>query len=117
VKLQERRPRGGLGGRSQKFEVGDGPCIRSPNILSRPSSVGCARKYEQGKKNGVIKEFFSEIVAVLVRKGSYTTLNIVNDTENLGKETENPKTGSTTKKGHKKNLASPQILRQVSATE
>jgi len=29
-------------------------------------------------------------VIVLVRKGSYTTLNIVKDTENLGKERENP---------------------------
>jgi len=34
---------------------------------------------------------FSEIVVVLVRKGSYTTLNIVKDTENLGKERQNPK--------------------------
>ena len=42
-------------------------------------------------KKGVIKEFFSEIVVVLVRKGSYMTFNIVNDTENLGKERENPK--------------------------
>src|SRR6218665_632354 len=56
----------------------------TPDIL-RSSVVGCARKYEQSKK-GVIKEFFSEIVVVLVRKGSYTTLNIVKDTENLGKE-------------------------------
>ena len=30
--------------------------------------VGCARKYEQSKK-GVIKELFSEIGVVLVRKG------------------------------------------------
>src|SRR6218665_1286514 len=39
----------------------------------------------------VIKEFFSEIVVVLVRKGSYTTLNIVKDMENLVEERENPK--------------------------
>ena len=48
---------GGLEGWSpQKFEVGDGPCIRSPNIL-RSSVVGCARNYEKSKK-GVIKKFF-----------------------------------------------------------
>jgi len=45
-----------------------------PNILR--SSVGCARKYEESKKR-VIKEFLSEIVVFLVRKGSYTTFNIV----------------------------------------
>ena len=49
-----------------------GPCIRPPNILrSRPSVVECARKYEQSKKSVIgLKEFFSEIVVVLVRKGS-----------------------------------------------
>src|SRR6218665_390435 len=37
-----RRPREGTGGTvPQKFEVGDGPCIGSPNIL-RSSVVGCA---------------------------------------------------------------------------
>ena len=46
--------------------------------------------YEQSLKKGVIKEFFSEIVVVLVRKGLYTKLNIVKDMENLGKERENP---------------------------
>jgi len=61
----------------------------STNIL-RSCVVGCARKYERSKK-GVIKEFFSEIVVVLVRKGSYTTFNIVKDTENLRKERKNPK--------------------------
>ena len=34
------------------------------------------------------KEFFSEIVVVFVRKWSYTTSNIVKNTENLGKERE-----------------------------
>src|SRR6218665_3488480 len=69
---QGQRP-GGTGGTvpQEKCEVGDDPCIRSPNIL-RSSVVVCARKYEQSKK-GVIKEFFSEIVVVLVRKGSYGT--------------------------------------------
>ena len=37
---------GGLGDGPPKFEVGDGPCIRPPNIL-RSSVVGCARKYEK----------------------------------------------------------------------
>src|SRR6218665_3298443 len=48
-----------------------------PNIL-RSSVVGCARKCEQSKK-GVIKEFsfLKYIVVFLVRKGSYTTFNIV----------------------------------------
>ena len=65
---QGRRPRG-TGGRPPKFEMGDGPCIRPPNIL-RSSVVGCAQKYEQSKKKGIIKEFFSEIVVFLVKKGS-----------------------------------------------
>jgi len=56
----------------------------------RSSVVRCARKYEQSK-NGVIKEFFSEIVVLVVRKGSYMTLNIVKDRENLGKGRKNLK--------------------------
>ena len=92
---------GGTGGTvPPTFQVGDGPCIRPPNIL-RSSVVGCARKNEQSK-NGVIKEFFSEIVVVHVRKGSYTTLNIVKDMENPGKGREILKTWSMTKKGHQK---------------
>src|SRR6218665_2073776 len=63
--IQGRRTRGTGGQSPPKFEVGDGPCIRLPNIL-RSSVVGCARKYEQSKK-GVF----------LVRKWSYTTFNIV----------------------------------------
>ena len=47
--------------------------------------------YTNRVKKGVINEFFSEIVVVLVRKGSYTTSNIVKDTENQVKERENPK--------------------------
>jgi len=46
-----------------------------PNIL-RISVVGWARKLEQSKKIGV-KEFFSEIVLFLVKKGSYTTFDTV----------------------------------------
>jgi len=41
---------GGTGGTVPlKFEVGDGPFIRPPNILSS-SVVRCARKYEQSKE-------------------------------------------------------------------
>jgi len=50
-----------------------------------------ARESTNRVKKGVIKEFFSETVVVLVRKGSYVTLNIVKDTENLVKERENQK--------------------------
>ena len=65
---------GDLGGTvPPKFEVGGRPCIGPPNIL-RISVVGWARKLEQSKKIGV-KEFFSEIVLFLVKKGSYTTVD------------------------------------------
>ena len=47
----------------------------SPQFL-RISVVGWARKLEQSKKIGV-KEFFSEIVLFLVKKGSYTTFDTV----------------------------------------
>ena len=72
---------GGLRGRSpQNLRWGDGPRIGPPNILSS-SVVGCARKYEQRGGKGVIKEFFSEIVAFLVKKvlavSLYTTFNTV----------------------------------------
>jgi len=72
----------------------------SPNIL-RSSVVGCAGKYEQSKK-GVIKEFFSEIVAFLVRKGSYTTFNIVKKGKIWEKKGKIRKTWAMTKKSHQK---------------
>jgi len=50
----------------KKIEVGDGPCIRPPNIW-RSSVIGCVAKHELTKK-GVMKECFlkrsSEIVDV-----------------------------------------------------
>src|SRR6218665_991405 len=49
----------------KKFEVGDGPCIRPPNIL-RSSVVGCALKYEQSKRK------WHKVIFM-----SYTTFNIV----------------------------------------
>ena len=48
---------GGTGGPSTpKFELGDGPCNRPPNIL-RSSVIGCLEMYELSKK-GVQEEFF-----------------------------------------------------------
>jgi len=81
---------GGLGGRPPKIEVGDGPCILPPPPIFWSSVVGCARKYEQSKKN-----------VFLVRKGSYTTFNIGKIRE---KKWKIRKTRSMTKKGHKKFL-------------
>ena len=56
----------GWGTDSPKFEVGDGLCIRSPNIW-RCSVIGSVAKYEQTKK-GVKEEIFYEI-NVFVKKG------------------------------------------------
>ena len=70
---------GRLGEGPAKFEVGDGPCIRPPNIL-RSSVVGCGRKYEQSKERCFSCE---ERVIYEIEHSK--------DTENLGKERENPK--------------------------
>ena len=72
----------------------DGPCIGPPNIL-RSGVVGWARKHEQSKKLVVVKEFCSEIMVFLVKKGSYTLymydiLHSTN-TENLKRESKNQK--------------------------
>src|SRR6218665_702415 len=68
---QSRAKTWGTGGTAPKFEVGDGPCSRPPNILrsSVCQFVRCARKREQSKK-GVMKELFSE-------KGSYAIIHTV----------------------------------------
>ena len=63
-----------MGDGPPKFEVGDGPCIGPPNIF-RSSVVGWARKFEQSKKIGVVKEFFVERGFFVVKKGSYTTFD------------------------------------------
>src|SRR6218665_1415105 len=55
-----RKPRGTGGTVPPKFEVGDGPCIRPPNI-SRSSVIGCVLKYERGKKRCHEIIFCSEI--------------------------------------------------------
>src|SRR6218665_636597 len=76
----------------------------SHNIL-RSSVVGCARKNEQSKKKGVIKEFFSEIVVSLVWKGSYTTFNTVKIWKIWEKIRKIRKTWSVTKKRSSEILA------------
>ena len=48
-KFHGRRLRGDCGDGTPKFEVGDGPCIRPPNI-SRSRVIGCVAKYELTKK-------------------------------------------------------------------
>src|SRR6218665_2539495 len=72
VCMQGRRPRGDWGTVPQNLRWGTAHPFVPPNILRR-SVVGWVRKLEQSKKIGVVKEFFSEIVLFLVKKGSYTT--------------------------------------------
>ena len=57
-------------GSPPKFEMGDGPCIRPPNIW-RSSVIGCVQKYELSKKNVSSRIYLSEIEVFLVKKGSY----------------------------------------------
>jgi len=83
-----------------------------------------ARESTNRVKKGVTKELFLEIMVVLVRKGSYTTLNIVKDTKNLGKEKgKSEKPGQLLKKRQseilvrEKKFPSPQARRHVSATD
>ena len=76
---QGRRPRGDWGdGPPTNLRWGNGPCIRPPNIL-RSSVVGSARKYEQRGEKVLSRNFFSEIVVFLVKKGLHrpTIFNIV----------------------------------------
>ena len=49
-----------------------------------------AREGTKRVKKGVIKEFFSEIMFFIVKKGSYTTFNSKRYAKS-GKERENPK--------------------------
>src|SRR6218665_594661 len=133
--MQGRGPGGTEGDGPPKFEVGYGPCIRPPPNILRSSVVGCARKYEQSFKKGVIKEFFSEIVVFLLRKGSYTTFNIAKIRKIWEKKGKIRKNWSMTKKvirnvgrengiffkknlilGPRKNFPSPQTRRQVFAS-
>ena len=108
----------------QSFRWGDGPCIRPPPNILRSSVVGCARKYEKSKKNGVF----------IVRKRLCTISIKVKIPENEREERENLK--KVVKKGHQKFVPlkwkfflkkrhlgwrnfvpSPQTRRQVSATD
>ena len=70
---QGRRPRGTGGTVPPKFEVGDGPCIGPP--IFREVVLSDARESKNRVKKGLIKEFFSEIMVFLVKKGPYTTFN------------------------------------------
>src|SRR6218665_864964 len=55
-----RRYGGNCGTAPRKYEVGDGTCIRIPNIL-RSSVVGIVKKYELTKKGVKEEIFLSEI--------------------------------------------------------
>src|SRR6218665_1172097 len=67
---------GGLGGRSpQNLRWGNAHAL-VPQIF-REVVLSEARESTNRVKNGLIKEFFSEIVVFLVKKGSYTTFNTV----------------------------------------
>ena len=66
---------------------------------------GMGAKARTEQKIGVVKEFFSEIVLFLVKKGSYTTILHSKDTENLKRDSKNEKTLSLTKKSHQNFLA------------
>src|SRR6218665_816196 len=70
---------GDLGGRPppQKFEVGDGPCIGPPQIFREVVLSDVCEKMNR-VKNCLIKEFFSEIVVFLCRKGRIGYLITVN---------------------------------------
>ena len=59
---------GGTGGTPPKFEVGDGPCIRPPNIL-RSTIMGSEAKYELTKKRCQGGIFLSEIEVFGQEKG------------------------------------------------
>ena len=65
---------GGTGETAPTFDVGDGPCIRPPNIL-RNSVVRCVRKYELSKK-GVMKEFCYEIELFREERAVYVKYHI-----------------------------------------
>jgi len=61
---------GGLWGRSpKKFEVGGRPMHWFPPIF-REVVLSDAREITNRVKNGLIQEFFSEIVVFLVKEGS-----------------------------------------------
>src|SRR6218665_346665 len=70
IYTQGRKPREDGGRFPPKLRLGEGPCIRPPNIL-RSSVVGCARKYEKSKK----KCFYCE--ERVMYEGSCTTFNKV----------------------------------------
>ena len=58
-------------GPPKNLRWGDGPCIGPP--IFRQVVLSDARERMSRVKNGLIKEFFSEIVVFLVKEGSYMT--------------------------------------------
>ena len=70
---QGRRPRGDWGDGPQKIWDGGTAHALVPPIF-REVVLSDARETNR-VKNGLTKELFSEIVAFLVKKGYYTTLN------------------------------------------
>ena len=61
--------------------MGDGPCIRPPNIL-RSTVMGCEAKYELTKKRCHKGMFLSEI-ELLVKKAKFQTKTFLYDTFSL----------------------------------
>src|SRR6218665_3876347 len=114
VCMQGRRPRGDWGTVPQNLRWGTAHPFVPPNILRR-SVVGWVRKLEQSKKIGVVKEFLSEIVLFLVKKGSYTTFYTEKIRKKVvrifGLENRNffPKKTSFGKFGPRKNFPSPKL--------
>ena len=123
---------GGLGGRSPpKFAVGDGPCIGPPPQIFREVVLSDVCERMNRVKNCLIKEFFSEIVVFLCRKGRIGYLITVNkgksekpgrwlkkrSSEILGlkMDTFSRKNRHFRNFGPRKFFPSPQTRRQVSA--
>jgi len=72
---------GGTGGWSlvpPKFEVGDGPCIRPPNIL-RSTVIGSGAKYKVTEKRRQGGIFLSEIEVFGKEKGVIYVIYKISD--------------------------------------
>ena len=83
--IRERRSMSGdLGGTWRtvppKFEVGDDPCIRLPNIL-RSSVIGCVWKYELSKERCHEGIFCSEIERIFLKKRSIYVIYHISDSK------------------------------------
>ena len=79
----------GTGGRpSPKFEVGDGPCIRHPNVL-RSIVIGCEAKYELTKKSLKLGGIFCCEIEVFGQEKGHIMLYIRFQTVYRQKKTQN----------------------------